>query len=49
MIIHLVHRLSSRMPAGCHELRSYLHEVLAEPQDIIALPHFWRWPRALRT
>jgi hypothetical protein len=47
-IIHLVHRLASRVPADCHEFRSYPHEVLAEPQDIIASPHFWRWSRALR-
>jgi hypothetical protein len=47
-IIHLVHRLPSRVPADCHEFRSYLHEVLAEPQDIIALPHFRRWSRALK-
>jgi hypothetical protein len=47
-IIQLVHRLASRVPAGCHEFRSYLHEVLAEPQDIIALPRCRRWSRALR-
>jgi hypothetical protein len=47
-IIHLAHRLPSRVPADCHEFRSYLRELLAEPQDIIALPHFWRWSRALR-
>jgi hypothetical protein len=48
-IIHLVHRLASRVPAARHELRSYLHEILAEPQDTIALAHCRRWSRALRT
>lgn len=47
-IIHLAHRLASRVPADCYERRSYLHEVLAEPQDTIALPHCRRWSRALR-
>jgi hypothetical protein len=47
-IIHLVPGLASRLPADCHEFRSYLHEVLAEPEDTLALPHCRRWSRALR-
>jgi hypothetical protein len=47
-IIHLVPLLATCVPADCHGLRSYLHEVRAEPQDPIALPRCRGWSRALR-
>ena len=47
-IIHLVPGLATCVPADCYEFRSYLHEVRAEPEDIIALPRCRRWSRPLR-
>jgi hypothetical protein len=47
-IVTAIIDLASCVPAACHEFRSYLHEVLAEPQDTSAWPHCRRWSRALR-